>query len=199
MVSHEKQSRTGASSSRPEESAGSGGDTGATRNSRRSLIGGSLAGFTAAALLGGRPGRADGGPLASATISFGSWAPPVDRFPNLNPRFNNHHHLCPEQVTIKSGGCVNFIIAGLHHVLVYDDGTQPGDINAGILISPTNPAAPPLIADPNRRIYRGLDPTVVPQDRVEVVHFDRPGTYLVICGVLPHFREGMVGFVRVLP
>jgi hypothetical protein len=58
---------------------------------------------------------------------------------------------------------------------------------------------PPLIADPNRRIYRGLDPSLVPQDRVEVVHFDQPGTYLVMCGVLPHFLEGMVGFVRVLP
>jgi uncharacterized cupredoxin-like copper-binding protein len=38
-----------------------------------------------------------------------------------------------------------------------------------------------------------------PADRVEVVHFAEPGTYLVICGVLPHFQAGMYGFVRVLP
>jgi plastocyanin len=36
-------------------------------------------------------------------------------------------------------------------------------------------------------------------DRVEVVYFEEPGTYLVICGVLPHFEEGMFGYVRVLP
>jgi uncharacterized cupredoxin-like copper-binding protein len=56
-----------------------------------------------------------------------------------------------------------------------------------------------LIADPNRRVYRGLDPSLQPADRVEVVHFAEPGTYLVICGVLPHFQAGMYGFVRVLP
>lgn len=41
-----------------------------------------------------------------------------------------------------------------------------------------------------------LFPTV---DRVEVVQFAEPGTYLVICGVLPHFQEGMYGYMRVLP
>jgi len=58
---------------------------------------------------------------------------------------------------------------------------------------------PAMIDDPNNRIYRGLDPRPLPQDRVEVVHFDEPGLYLVICGVLPHFQEGMWGFVRVMP
>ena len=56
-----------------------------------------------------------------------------------------------------------------------------------------------MINDPDRRIYRGLDPRLVPQDRVEVVHFANPGTYLVICGVLPHFNDDMFGFVRVIP
>lgn len=177
---------------------------------RRVLIGTGFAGF-AAALLGAAPAAkaqngaaADAdhaGPLSSATISFGSWmtTPSLDRFPNLNPRQGNHHHLCPGHVTIRSGGCVNFVIAGFHLVLVYDDGTQPGEINANLLIKPTNQPLPLLIADPNRRIYRGLDPSLVPQDRVEVVHFDRPGTYLVICGSRPHFLEGMYGFITVLP
>jgi hypothetical protein len=37
------------------------------------------------------------------------------------------------------------------------------------------------------------------QDRVEVVHFPNPGRFLVICAVLPHFNEGMTGYVRVIP
>ena len=124
-------------------------------------------------------------------------SPPLDRFPNNSPILGNHHRLTPEIARIRPGGTVNFIIGGFHHVLVYDDGTQPAQINAGLLIPPTNQPGPPLIADPNRRIYRGLDPSTQPQDRVEVVHFPNPGTYLVMCGVLPHFQEGMFGFVRV--
>jgi plastocyanin len=142
----------------------------------------------------------ESGPLSNATVSFGSWmtTPPLDRFPNNNPITANHHELIPQVAKIKAGGTVNFIISGFHHVLVYDDGTQPGDIDTTITISPTN-GGPPLIADPDRRIYRGLDPSLFPQDRVEVVNFANPGTYLVMCGVLPHFRDGMFGFVRVLP
>ena len=53
---------------------------------------------------------------------------------------------------------MNFIIAGFHLVVVYDDGTQPGDINIAILVPPTNAPAPPLINDATNRIYRGIDP-----------------------------------------
>jgi hypothetical protein len=94
------------------------------------------------------------------------------------------------------------IEANSNQAIVYDDGTQPGNINT-TLINPPPPGSmlPPLIDDPNRRIYRGPDPRVIlPNvDRVEVVHFANPGNYLVICGVLPHFQQGMYGFVRVLP
>ncbi len=139
----------------------------------------------------------------SATVSFGGWmtSPVLDRFPNENPRTANHHALIPERVRIKVGGTVNFVIAGFHQVIVYDHGTQPGDINTNLVIAPTGPGniPPLLINDPNNRIYNGLDPSLLPQDRVEVVQFDKPGLYLVICGVLPHFREGMYGFVRVVP
>lgn len=139
------------------------------------------------------------GPQSSAIVSFGGWmtTPPLDRFPNVSDRFANHHALIPELAKIKPGGSVNFIIGGFHQVIVYDDGTQPGDINKTLTVPVTVPPGPPLIADPNRRIYRGLDPSLQPQDRVEVVHFANPGLYLVICGVLPHFNEGMFGFVRV--
>jgi plastocyanin len=140
------------------------------------------------------------GILSNATVSFGAWmtTPPVDRFPNLSPRAANHHELIPQLALIKVGGTVNFIVAGFHQVIVYDDGTKPNDINDEMTIPPTNQPAPLLINDPNNRIYRGLDPSTQPQDRVEVVQFANPGTYLVICGVQPHFREGMYGFVKVI-
>ena len=140
-----------------------------------------------------------GGPLDSATVTFGGWMMPLDRFPNQNPIAANHHALTPKTVKIKAGGTVNFVIGGFHNVIVYDDGTQPADINVTLTVPPTN-GGPPLINDPNRRIYRGLDPSLQPQDRVESVVFDRPGTYLVICAVRPHFvNDAMYGFVKVVP
>jgi plastocyanin len=105
-------------------------------------------------------------------------------------------------VEIQAGGTVSFIISGLHNVVVYDNGTQPGDIDISLIIPPPPPPPnlPPIIDDPHRRIYRGLDPrALLPTlNRVEVVHFANPGTYLVICAVLPHFLDDMFGFVRVL-
>jgi hypothetical protein len=157
------------------------------------------------------------GPLANATVSFGAWEtdPPIDRFPNNSPRDRNHHHLMPSETTIKAGGSVNFIISGFHHLLVYGDGTKPEDINRTLLVAPTTQPVPPLINDPTNRVYRGLDPSVLPQlpgstptqplqDRVEVVRFPNKGRYLVMCGVLPHFFDAptgqflMFGYVRVL-
>jgi hypothetical protein len=159
------------------------------------------------------------GPLASADVSFGQWNldpdTPLDRFPNNSPRTRNNHQLIPGVVEIKAGGSVNFIIAGFHHILIYDDGTKPADINAASVIPTTVQPGPPLINDPVRRIYRGLDPSVLPslpggaappqplQDRVETVRFSDPGKYLVICGVQPHFVDAvtgefiMFGYVRV--
>ncbi len=149
----------------------------------------------------------DNGTPNNATVSFGEWmtTPPLDRYPPPpleSPPAANHHDLVPKTAKIKAGGTVNFIIAGFHNVNVYDDGTKPGDINTTLIrptTAPPGPAGVPLINDPTRRIYSGLDPGRHPRDRVEVVHFPNPGTYLVICGVRPHFVGGMFGFVRVLP
>lgn len=162
------------------------------------------------------------GPLASATVSFGQWdlTQPLDRFPNNSPRQVNNHQLIPKEVVIKAGGSVNFVISGFHHILVYGNGTKPSDINVSATIPPSQQPAPPLIDDPTNRVYRGLDPSVLPvlpgvpstppvagqvmQDRVEVVRFPQAGRYLVICGVLPHFFDAatgefiMYGYVRVL-
>ena len=95
------------------------------------------------------------------------------------------------------------MISGLHNVQVYDDGTQPVNIVPGALPL-IGGAAGGIINDSNNRIYRGWDPNTVPntfaRDRVEVVHFADPGTYLVICGVRNHFvNDNMYGFVKVLP
>ncbi len=140
------------------------------------------------------------GLLSNATVSFGEWMTPVDRFPNVSSPLANHHELIPRIATIRSGGTVNFIIAGFHQVIVYADRTRPEDINTALTVPATAPPGAPLIDDPTNRIYRGLDPSLQPRDRVEVVHFANPGTYLVICGVLPHFvNDRMFGFVRVLP
>jgi plastocyanin len=121
------------------------------------------------------------------------------------PATNNEHQLIPAEVTIRAGGSVNFMISGFHHILIYADGTQPADVNHNLTIPPSVPPAEPLLVnDPRNRIYRGLDPSIFRplgqiQDRIEVVHFTDPGTYLVICGVLPHFLEGMFGYIEVLP
>ncbi len=155
------------------------------------------------------------GPLAQATVGFGQWPADstVDRMRVANPGNRNTHQLIPFEVTIQAGGTVNFLIAGFHQVIVYDNGTQPGDINAAL--APPAPLAN-LIDDPNHRIYRGLSPSGVPanffapgvpaaaiaappQDRLELVTFPNPGHYLVICGVRGHFADGMFGFVIVLP
>src|SRR5207247_6219652 len=115
---------------------------------------------------------------------------------NPNPANRNYHQLVPNQVTIKAGGVVNYVIAGFHQVIVYDDGTTPTQINADAL----NSFFTALIDDPTNRIYRGLNPQTVSQDRVEAVRFSKPGTYLVICGVRGDFvNDQMYGDVNVLP
>lgn len=147
-------------------------------------------------------------PLGSATVGFGGWMtdfePPLDRFIAPPPPPSNHHELIPQTAKIKAGGYVNFVISGLHVVSIYDDGTKSGDLDLTNL-APLGGPLPPVINDPAGRIYRGPNPVIsagppriINLDRVEVVHFARPGTYLVICAVLPHFNEGMYGYVRVL-
>jgi plastocyanin len=140
-------------------------------------------------------------------VSFGNWQPtpdypadpaelntanpqPIDRFaPNdPNPRRLNGHALIPSPVKARVGDTVSFIISGFHNVQIYGPGVQPTDIDR-TKVQVTAPF-PPIIDDPDQRLYRGLDPrTETSQDRVEVVGFNTPGRYLVICGVLPHFFD----------
>jgi len=160
-------------------------------------------------------GKPIGGPLAQATVSFGQWStsPSLDRLLINNPANGNVHRLIPNEVTIQAGGTVNFLIAGFHQVVVYGNGTEPGDIRTNLLLpAPFNV----FIDDPHDRIYRGLSPAGVPadlfgagnpaaaippppQERIESVNFPTPGRYLVFCSLIFHFNDGMFGYVRVLP
>lgn len=168
----------------------------------------SLSGGTAAAA--GKGNQHDhesvDGPLANATVSFGAWPSggdtPLDRLlgPPNAPDAPNIHRLIPYITTIKAGGTVNFVIAGFHLVAVYGPGTKPEDINASITVALPGapfPGFPPAINDASKRVYRGLNPLTVPQDRVEVVQFPTKGRFLVICAFLPHFNDNMYGYVKV--
>jgi hypothetical protein len=186
------------------------------KTSRRRMLfaaaaaGGTIAGLGGASKYGEITAQGDhnhetvNGPLASATVSFGQWPtdPPFDRFPNVPPTpQQNVHLLTPNAPTIKAGGSVNFIIAGLHQVQVFAPGIKPQDINTGLTLPMTGPApftGLPIINDPVGRIYRGPDPSLLPLDRTEVVQLTKPGRYLVICGFLFHFQDNMFGYVNVV-
>jgi hypothetical protein len=144
------------------------------------------------------------------TVSFGNWSPspesPIDRMTgDPNPRTRNGHFLIPSPVQVHEGDTVSFVISGFHNLLVYGPGTEPTDIDRTKLLLVAG--FPPLIDDPQNRVYRGNDPRAMPavQDRVEVVAFHERGRYLVMCGVLPHFFDAatgsfvMFGYVDVQP
>ena len=149
---------------------------------------------------------------------------PLDRHPTNSPNNRNVHKMLPFEAEIDEGGAVTFTISGAHQILIYDDGTtleevqKEADTNGSGAadLGDTNvlPIGPGLVNVATNRIYRGLnplvlnyDPTVgaVPpppapvavRDRIESVNFDRPGRFLVVCAVVPHFNEGMHGFVTV--
>jgi plastocyanin len=140
------------------------------------------------------------GPLAQATVAFGQWrtdlSPALDRFPNNSPRTANNHKLIPYVATIKAGGAVNFLISGTHQVLVYGSGTTLDSITRTVIEA--SATFPGFVDDSTNRLYRGLDPRPLPQDRLENVTFADKGTFLVVCGLVPHFDEGMHGFVKVV-
>jgi plastocyanin len=153
----------------------------------------------------GKHGPNVDGPLANATVSFGQWrtdlTPSLDRRTNAPPAPTaNQHLLIPYEPTIRAGGAVNFIISGLHNVVIYDHGTKPTDIDTSLTIPMLGPPNLPLINDPDKRIYRGPDPSILTTlDRVEVVTLGEPGIYLVICGFLFHFQDNMFGYIKVVP
>jgi plastocyanin len=145
----------------------------------------------------GQPALRLDGKHSSVNVTFGAWSstPPLDRFKVAPAPISNVHVVQPNDVQIQPGGTVNFIISGFHLLLIYDDGIEMSDVDPTKLDATSTP--PGLIDDANNRIYRGLDPRLAAPDRVESVHFANPGRYFVTCGVVPHFRQGMNGYVVV--
>lgn len=159
--------------------------------------------------------RLNSGNRAHVVVSFGQWEVdpndlrgPLDRGlpgPPPAPNRNVHKHL-PFEAEVDAGGAVSFIISGLHQVLIYRN-RGLADVQAAAAPSTDLPPMPPfpsLVDYATDRVYRGLDPRTLSYigptpvlDRVESVNFFEPGRYLVVCGVRPHFNEGMHGYVDV--
>ena len=160
---------------------------------------------------------------AYVQVAFGEWdvdpAVPFDRQPintDTENRTRNVHAVLPFEVEIDAGGAVSFLISGVHQILIYGPGSKLEDVQAAWVLagSPFLPPVPPGLVDfAEDRVYRGLNPFALQYvplapppadtngnlvvDRVESVNFKTPGRYLVVCGVRPHFIEGMHGYVRV--
>ena len=132
----------------------------------------------------------------SAAVRFGN---PDAGSPYQPPLFfhdsssNATDNLIPRTVVIPAGGNVTFTVAGFHQVAVYDAGTQPEDIKV--------PAFPPnlQINDPTNRLDLQPGPPGVQGPYTPPTGtFSRPGRYLILCNITPHFAvDKMYGWVIV--
>ena len=157
----------------------------------------------------------------SVTVSFGAGL-------NTIGAANHHilPHVIKVRVTPATdttaaiAGVVNFVVGGFHQPFVYKPGTTPEEVLAHAPAFPgslfINYGLSPT--DPDNLFYKGLNPSNAASptganpasppnnpvvrsnvgNRVESVGFTQPGTYLVICNVNPHFRDGMYAFVEVV-
>jgi plastocyanin len=138
---------------------------------------------------------------STATVQFGQ--------PNVGtvypPAFEHDRsahakdNMVPRNVVIDRGGTVTFKTFGVHEVAIYEDGTDPDDIDTSKVTAmpagcPTG-NAPLLMTDADNRIALYTQPC---GGERQVVHtFTQPGKYLVICAFLPHFQVQMYGWVTV--
>jgi plastocyanin len=136
----------------------------------------------------------------TAVISFGrddvgsSFPPPSGH----DRSFHAIDKIRPRTVNLAPGGTVTFQMGTLHQVAIYAPGTEPEDIDVGSTIDLTAPPpAPPgtviipnfLINDPTNRLAQGPF-SFAPMDWDSPGGtFDTPGTYLIICNVVPHFTQ----------
>jgi plastocyanin len=143
--------------------------------------------------------QSDGNSKTSVTVSFGAG------LNTAQPGNAANHHILPRTIEVKAGGVVNFAVGGFHQIVIYNPGTDIGDI--------TIPAFPPNLFvnyQLNTAYYVGINPddanTATPpapetvfngENRLETVSFTEPGVYLVICNVTPHLRDGMYAYIRV--
>ena len=133
-----------------------------------------------------------------------------------------NHAILPAEIRIKSGGVVDFAVAGFHDIIVFKPGFTLAHLAAAgggvypttapIFVIPADPTAPlpAAIAFLAGSIYyRGLSPAGGPlatpvggnpangSNRTEPVAFFDKGTYLVICNIRPHLLDGMYAYVKV--
>ena len=139
-----------------------------------------------------------GGRSVSVTVSFGAG------LNTAQPGNAANHHVLPRTISIKTGGVVNFAVAGFHQIFIYQPGKEADDV-----VPNASPTAL-FIDDLSDLYYRGILPAGGPPpgipvttnpsnavNRLESVSFSKPGRYLVICNVAPHFRDGMWAIVDV--
>jgi plastocyanin len=155
------------------------------------------------------------------TVAFGAG------LNTAQPGNSDNHHVLPRRIRVKAGDVVNFVVAGLHVIRVYDDGVRLGDVKLQIPdeceVNPIPPAPfppqcffeamipVPVIPPLGLGVfYEGLNPLAPPVgappfaqpsvavNRVEPIVFLEPGRFLVICAVLPHFNDRMYAWVEVV-
>ena len=138
----------------------------------------------------------DHGPVA-VLVSFGAG---INTAQPGNPA---NHHVLPKMIHVQVGGVVNFAVSGFHQIYVYNPGKKPSDVH------PPDPAT--LFMDDKAGLYyEGLRPAGGPPpgipvttnpsnavNRMEGVSFSKPGKYLVLCNVAPHFADGMWAWIHV--
>lgn len=147
-------------------------------------------------------------PPQSATVRFGlnevgsPFPPPAGHDHSTHAK----DHIVPRTVVIAQGGSVTFEIDEFHQPALYRPGTAPEDITVSdaTLQDLSLPCVPGgvlpkfVINDPNGRILLGPPHSCAEQTwTTPPGTFDHPGRYLVICTTLPHFRNGMYGWVIV--
>jgi len=102
----------------------------------------------------------------------------------------------PRNTNLAPGGTVTFQMGTFHQVAIYAPGTEPEDIDVTQTIDLTAPPpAPPgtviipnfLIDDPTNRLAQGPFSFAPMAWDSPAGIFDTPGTYLIICNVVPHF------------
>jgi hypothetical protein len=134
----------------------------------------------------------------NATVSFGrddvgsKFPPPSGH----DQSFHAKDKVRPHVVHIRAGGSVTFEMGTFHQVAIYDDGVNPGNIDVTNTVDLTAPPpAPPgtviipdfLIDDSANRLAVGPFSFAPMSWTSPPGTFDSPGTYLVICAVVPHF------------
>ena len=116
------------------------------------------------------------GAPASRVMVFGNPAAGTDYPPAVHDKsYHGKDRIIPGTVVVPVGGTVTFQIYPGHRVAIYAEGVKPEDIK---------PSPGYYLSYPVNRLY--LQPAPTPKFALKVL---KPGKYLVICAVNPHFFQ----------